>query len=106
STDQTALDKQRNALRTGDRARVLFQFIRHPEYITLGSRLVFREGRTKGVGKVVRVLSASEERNVMKQVKNGTMVVDQRIDAVQAETIQLKTSDPAEPKTRKVPTLS
>ncbi|KAJ2190395.1 hypothetical protein IW139_001331 [Coemansia sp. RSA 353] len=106
STDQTALDKQRNALRTGDRARVLFQFIRHPEYITLGSRLVFREGRTKGVGKVVRVLSASEERNVMKQVKNGTMVVDQRIDAVQAETIQLKTSDPAKPKARKVPTLS
>ncbi|KAJ2347251.1 hypothetical protein GGF43_004798, partial [Coemansia sp. RSA 2618] len=43
--------KDGDALRTGDRARVLFQFIRHPEYITLGSRLIFREGRTKGVGK-------------------------------------------------------
>ncbi|KAJ2402976.1 hypothetical protein GGI23_000315 [Coemansia sp. RSA 2559] len=48
-------------LRTGDRARVLFQFIRHPESLALNSRLIFREGRTKGVGKVIRILSKDEE---------------------------------------------
>ncbi|PIA16181.1 GTP binding protein, partial [Coemansia reversa NRRL 1564] len=46
-----------DTLRTGDRARVVFQFVRHPEHIAIGSRLIFREGRTKGVGKVLRVLN-------------------------------------------------
>ncbi|KAJ1664157.1 hypothetical protein IW140_004272 [Coemansia sp. RSA 1813] len=48
-------------LRTGDRARVLFQFIRHPECLAVDSRLIFREGRTKGVGKVIRILTKDEE---------------------------------------------
>ena len=34
-------------LRTGDKALVLFRFIKHPEYIKANQRLVFREGRTK-----------------------------------------------------------
>ncbi|KAL1922924.1 uncharacterized protein VTP21DRAFT_9300 [Calcarisporiella thermophila] len=46
----------RGVLRTGDRATVRFRFIRHPEFLKPGSKLVFREGRTKGVGKVVRLL--------------------------------------------------
>lgn len=32
-------------LRTGDKAKVLFRFIKHPEYIRKNQRLVFREGR-------------------------------------------------------------
>jgi len=40
-------------LRTGDRAIVRFRFLRKPEYMKTGLRLLFREGRTKGVGKVV-----------------------------------------------------
>ena len=46
-----AMNKER--LRSGDRARVRFRFIQHPEYITEGTRFVFREGRTKGIGMVV-----------------------------------------------------
>ncbi|KAI9334433.1 P-loop containing nucleoside triphosphate hydrolase protein [Obelidium mucronatum] len=42
-------------LRTGDRALVQFRFMRCPEYLKVGTRLLFREGRTKGVGKVVRL---------------------------------------------------
>ncbi|KAI8611271.1 P-loop containing nucleoside triphosphate hydrolase protein [Chytriomyces sp. MP71] len=45
----------KGVLRTGDRAVVQFRFIRHPEYLKVGTRLLFREGRTKGVGKVVRL---------------------------------------------------
>lgn len=46
-----AMNKER--LRSGDRARVRFRFIQHPEYLTDGTRFVFREGRTKGIGMVV-----------------------------------------------------
>lgn len=44
------------AIRTGDRALVRFRFTRSPEYLHLGARLIFREGRTKGVGKVTALL--------------------------------------------------
>ncbi|XP_046649779.1 GTP-binding protein 1-like isoform X2 [Daphnia pulicaria] len=44
-------------LRTGDKALVHFRFIKHPEYIKPGLRLVFREGRTKAVGNVVRAIA-------------------------------------------------
>lgn len=43
---------EQDLLRTGDRAKVRFRFIRHPEYLRMGARLVFREGRTKGIGRI------------------------------------------------------
>ena len=42
-------------LRTGDRCRCTFRFMYRPEFLDVGGRLVFREGMTKGVGKVVAV---------------------------------------------------
>lgn len=42
-------------LRTGDRANVRFRFIKSPEYLRLGMKLVFREGRTKAIGSVSRL---------------------------------------------------
>lgn len=46
-----AMDKQH--LRTGDKALVHFQFIKQPEFLRPGTRMVFREGRTKAVGTIV-----------------------------------------------------
>ena len=43
----------RELLRSGDRACVRFRFLQRPEYMTIGARFVFREGRTKGIGMVV-----------------------------------------------------
>ena len=43
-------------LRTGDRSNVKFMFMYRPEYVTLGSKLVFREGRTKGQGIIKRII--------------------------------------------------
>lgn len=43
-------------IRTGDRAIVRFRFIKSPQFMKIGARLIFREGRTKGVGKVTRLL--------------------------------------------------
>lgn len=45
----------KDVLRTGDRDTVTFKFIKNPEYLRVGSRLVFREGRTKAVGTITKV---------------------------------------------------
>ncbi|XP_063727797.1 GTP-binding protein 1-like [Symsagittifera roscoffensis] len=50
----------REALRTGDKAKIRFRFIKHPEYLRVGTRLVFREGRTKAVGSITKVYHPSE----------------------------------------------
>jgi len=48
------MDKQ--FIRTGDRAVVHFRFMQKPEYLKIGTRIIFREGRTKGVGKVTSIV--------------------------------------------------
>lgn len=80
SIRQTAsiISMSKDCLRTGDKALIHFRFIKHPEYITSGQRMVFREvkningpssriypyisifqGRTKAVGNVVRIITHS-----------------------------------------------
>ncbi|PHH58912.1 hypothetical protein CDD81_4158 [Ophiocordyceps australis] len=44
------IDIDRELIRTGDRALVAFRFVQRPEYLAPGDRLLFREGRTKGLG--------------------------------------------------------
>lgn len=46
---------EKNVLRCGDKARVKFKFMFRPEYLKNGERLVFRDGRTKGFGKIIRI---------------------------------------------------
>ncbi|KAI8161555.1 GTP-binding protein 1 [Colletotrichum sp. SAR 10_70] len=50
-----AEDVDRPYIRTGDRATVAFRFVQRPEYLAPGDRLLFREGRTKGLGIVKSV---------------------------------------------------
>ncbi|XP_060826707.1 GTP-binding protein 1 [Bombus pascuorum] len=61
SIRQTAsiISMSQDCLRTGDKALVRFRFIKHPEYIKPGQRIVFREGRTKAVGNVVKLIPYS-----------------------------------------------
>lgn len=49
------IDLDREVIRTGDRATVAFRFVQRPEYLAPGDRLLFREGRTKGLGIVKSV---------------------------------------------------
>ncbi|KUJ10132.1 P-loop containing nucleoside triphosphate hydrolase protein, partial [Mollisia scopiformis] len=49
------IDIDRSYIRTGDRATVAFRFVQRPEYLAPGDRLLFREGRTKGLGIVKSV---------------------------------------------------
>ncbi|XP_031831264.1 GTP-binding protein 1 [Nomia melanderi] len=61
SIRQTAsiISMSQDCLRTGDKALVRFRFIKHPEYIKPGQRMVFREGRTKAVGNVLKLIPYS-----------------------------------------------
>ena len=49
-----AIDKE--IIRTGDKAVVDFKFLVHPEYLHVGSKFVFREGNTKGVGTILEII--------------------------------------------------
>lgn len=51
-----SMDHPQGILRTGDRATVTFEFISHPEFLKEGMKLLFREGKTKGLGVVTKLL--------------------------------------------------
>lgn len=51
---------EKDTLRTGDKAKILFRFQFRAEYLTVGTTILFCEGMTKGVGKVVRVPRAGQ----------------------------------------------
>ncbi|TFK44701.1 P-loop containing nucleoside triphosphate hydrolase protein [Crucibulum laeve] len=50
------MDHPQGVLRTGDRATVQFEFISHPEFVKEGMKLLFREGKTKGLGVITKLL--------------------------------------------------
>jgi hypothetical protein len=47
----------REVLRTGCKASIEFEFMYRPEWLRVGSRLLFREGKTKGIGNVAALLA-------------------------------------------------
>jgi hypothetical protein len=53
----TIVSMSKDHLRTGDKAVVRFRFIKNPEYLRPDIRLVFREGRTKAVGTVTKIIA-------------------------------------------------
>lgn len=57
SIRQTAqiLNMDAECLRTGDKASVHFRFIKNPEYLRLGQKMIFREGRTKAIGTIASI---------------------------------------------------
>lgn len=73
----------KEVLRTGDRDMVRFRFIRHPEYLRPGTRMVFREGRTKAVGTVSSIVPYTQpvekkptrqQQKVMNKPKYGNLL--------------------------------
>ncbi|XP_045902550.1 GTP-binding protein 1-like [Micropterus dolomieu] len=54
----TILTMDKDCLRTGDKATVHFRFIKTPEYLHCDQKLVFREGRTKAVGTITKLLQS------------------------------------------------
>ncbi|GMK55122.1 hypothetical protein CspeluHIS016_0201780 [Cutaneotrichosporon spelunceum] len=52
-----SLDHPSGLIRTGDRSKVVFEFLGHAEYIKEGQLLLLREAKTKVLGVVTRVLA-------------------------------------------------
>ncbi|KAL7637200.1 UNVERIFIED_CONTAM: hypothetical protein RMT77_011912 [Armadillidium vulgare] len=42
-------------LKTGQQASVILRFLRHPEYVCVGSGFLFRSNNSKGTGKIIQV---------------------------------------------------
>jgi len=42
-------------LRCGNKSKIKFKFLYRPEYVEIGNRFIFRDGKTKGFGKIVEV---------------------------------------------------
>lgn len=85
SIRQTAsiLSMSQECLRTGDKALVHFRFIKHPEYIKAGQRMVFREGRTKAVGNVLRLIPQAHPGAQASRSKPNKMQSKQNSNCVQ-----------------------
>eukprot|EP01147_Barroeca_monosierra_P008542 gene8542-989_t len=52
----TIVNLDQEHIRTGDKATATFRFINHPEFLHVGDKIVFREGRTKAIGTVTKLL--------------------------------------------------
>jgi len=55
---QTAVIEGMNpveGMKSNDQRSVMFRFIKNPEFVKIGARILFREGRTKGIGTVTQV---------------------------------------------------
>jgi len=59
TTQQCAriIDIDRDVIRTGDKAKVRFRFQARPEFLQPGTRLIFREGKAKGIGRVTQLFT-------------------------------------------------
>ena len=67
-------DKEnKDLLRTGDRALVDFEFCYYPEFLTIGTQMLFREGRAKGIGKITKIggRSAGRSEDFIRRKKSG-----------------------------------
>lgn len=49
------VEMDRELLRAGDKGIIHFRFMYHPEYLKEGTTILFREGRTKGLGVISKV---------------------------------------------------
>ncbi|KAL6809601.1 P-loop containing nucleoside triphosphate hydrolase protein [Trichoderma sp. SZMC 28015] len=79
------IDIDRELIRTGDRANVAFRFVQRPEYIAPGDRLLFREGRTRGLG-IVKSVGYDHEHPLMSPPDDGTKIAEPEQQAVPITT--------------------
>ncbi|NHJ33477.1 MAG: elongation factor 1-alpha [Asgard group archaeon] len=50
----TKMNKE--VIRTGDKAKVRFRFLYYPEFLKKSRQIIFREGKTKGIGKITKII--------------------------------------------------
>ena len=51
----TIVQMDKDFLRSGEKGIIRFKFIKKPEYLHVGDTILFREGRTRGKGKIIKI---------------------------------------------------
>lgn len=57
----TIVEMNKECMRAGDTGIIKFQFLKSPEYLHLGDIVLFREGRTRGKGKIIKLYPMTNE---------------------------------------------
>ena len=64
------VDMDHDLLRTGDNGNIRFRYMYRPEYLKVGTTVLFREGRTKGLGVVSRVFPPKQMTKQLAVINN------------------------------------
>lgn len=83
---------EKEVLRTGDRAKVRFQFMFRPEFLKVGMRLIFREGRCKGIGVVSAVSSVDPTKTPLNATNTSASTSSKQDEKLVKSTAQGKTT--------------
>ena len=54
-------------MRLQDKGTIKFRFMYRPEFLKEGTTILFREGRTKGLGVITKVFLPSKDQAIYKQ---------------------------------------
>jgi len=52
----TVVEIDKPFLRSGDTGKIRFKFLKKPEYLHIGDTILFREGKTRGKGKITKII--------------------------------------------------
>lgn len=88
-------DGNNQILRTGDRGLVRFRFMQRAEYLKIGQKLIFREGRTKGLGTVKEVFPIKDHAAVISPTTLDTPKSLVRYSTKDGSTKGVATGSPA-----------
>ena len=67
----TVVEMDKPYLRAGDVGKIKFKFLKKPEYMHVGDTILFREGRTRGKGKITKIFPL-DVNNAKKDKKTNT----------------------------------
>ncbi|TDH15685.1 hypothetical protein EPR50_G00011850 [Perca flavescens] len=102
----TILTMNKDCLRTGDKATVHFRFIKTPEYLHYDHKLVFREGRTKAVGTITKLLQAVNTQAAKAQQAKMQASKKTFKEGTAANEEAGSTARPPSPNTAQLPTVA
>lgn len=78
----TIVAMNKECMRAGDSGIIKFRFIKSPEYLKINDIVLFREGRTRGKGKVIKIYPTDEKTLAFQrkaaQEKKDQLIFDKR----------------------------
>lgn len=66
----TIVRMDNNELKTNETAKVVWKFLSRAEYVRPGSRMIFREGTSKGIGEIIRINTFNPNEILSKKLKS------------------------------------